>query len=112
MLGDNNIYAGQIIKYRITVLPFIRMYWETEIADVVELRSFTDIQKKGPYSRWSHKHIFTEVDGGIEMKDELEYAVPFGVLGRMVNFLFVAREVKSIFDYRYHLLNKYFIYTA
>lgn len=109
--GEGKMYEGQIIKYKITVLPFVRMYWETEIIEVIELKSFTDIQRKGPYAHWSHKHIFKEVEGGVEMTDELEYAVPFGLFGQLANFLFVRREVKSIFDYRFHALNKYFTKT-
>lgn len=106
--GDGHMYTGQIIQYKITVLPFVRMHWETEITEVIELRSFTDVQRKGPYSYWSHKHTFTKVEGGVEMTDELEYSIPFGLLGRLAHFLFVGREVKSIFDYRIHVLNKYF----
>jgi len=108
---DGEMHEGQIIQYKITVLPFMRMRWETEITEVVEQKSFTDIQRKGPYSYWSHKHIFTKVEGGIEMTDELEYALPLGILGRLMNFLFVGQEVKNIFDYRFHVLNKYFSKT-
>ena len=106
--GNGSMYAGQIIQYRITVLPFVRMRWETEITEVVELSVFTDVQRKGPYAYWSHKHLFTEVEGGVEMTDELEYAIPFGPVGRLAHFLFVGREVKSIFDYRSHVLERYF----
>jgi ligand-binding SRPBCC domain-containing protein len=105
---DRSMHEGQIIQYKITVLPFVRMRWKTEITEVVDLRSFTDVQRKGPYSYWSHKHIFMEVKGGIEMTDELEYAMPLGQVGRLAHFLFVGREVKSIFDYRFHVLEKYF----
>jgi len=106
------MHEGQIIQYKITVLPFIRMFWETEITEVNGLSSFTDVQRKGPYTHWSHKHIFRKVDGGVEMTDELEYALPFGPFGRLANSLFVGREVKSIFEYRFHVLNEYFSKTA
>ena len=102
------MHEGQIIQYRITVLPFVRTHWETEIKEVIKLRSFTDVQRKGPYSHWMHKHTFTKVEGGIEMTDELEYALPLGLVGRLANFLFISREVKSIFDYRFHVLTEYF----
>lgn len=102
------MHAGQIIQYKITVLPFVRMYWETEITEVVEYQSFTDIQRVGPYSYWSHKHTFQEVKGGIEMIDELEYSIPFGMFGRMANYLFVARQVKNIFNYRFQVLEGLF----
>jgi len=106
--GEGHVYEGQIIQYKITVLPFIRVRWETEITEVIERRSFTDIQRKGPYAHWSHKHIFTKVEGGVEMTDELEYAIPLGLLGRLANFLFVGREVKDIFNYRFHALKSIF----
>jgi hypothetical protein len=46
------------------------------------------------------------------MTDELEYAVSPGLLGSLANFLFVGREVKSIFDYRFQILNKRFNRTT
>jgi len=106
--GLGHMYEGQIIQYKITVLPLIRMRWETEITEVSELISFTDVQRKGPYSYWSHKHSFAKVENGVEMTDELEYALPFGLLGRLTHFLFVGREVKNIFEYRFLVLNQYF----
>src|SRR6188474_3209601 len=63
--GDGDLHEGQIIQYRITVLPLIRMLWETEITEVTPLSSFTDVQRKGPYAHWSHKHHFAEVQGGV-----------------------------------------------
>ena len=112
MSGGDKMHTGQIIQYKVTVLPFTRMYWETEIKEVLEHQSFIDIQRKGPYSYWSHKHSFIEVDGGVEMTDELEYAIPYGPLGRLANFLFVGREVRSIFEYRFNVLKDYFNKTS
>jgi ligand-binding SRPBCC domain-containing protein len=106
--GKEKMFEGQIIQYKITVLPLIRMFWETEITEVNELKSFTDKQRKGPYASWVHKHNFTEVDGGVEMTDELEYSIPFGFLGRLANYFFVEHEVKSIFEYRFNVLEKHF----
>jgi len=110
--GGRNLHEGQIIQYRITVLPLIRMNWETEITEVAELRSFTDVQRKGPYAHWSHKHIFTEVKAGVEMADELEYGLPLGPAGRLANVLFVGREINSIFNYRFHVLEEKFKKTS
>lgn len=102
------MHTGQIIKYKITVLPFVRVNWETEITQVLEYQSFIDVQRKGPYSYWVHKHSFTEVTGGVEMTDELEYGLPLGLIGRLANNLFVAREVRSIFEYRLNVLKEHF----
>jgi ligand-binding SRPBCC domain-containing protein len=48
------------------------------------------------------------VDGGVEMKDIVHYKVPLGILGDIVNALFVKHELKRIFDYRYQVLEQRF----
>jgi ligand-binding SRPBCC domain-containing protein len=106
--ADDKMHVGQIIRYKVTVLPFIRVQWKTEIRDVVAYHSFTDIQLQGPYKSWVHKHTFTEVEGGIEMEDRLEYALPFGVLGTIVDYLVVKQEVRRIFQYRFDILSSMF----
>lgn len=107
-ISGDKMHPGQIIKYKITVLPFVRMYWETEITEVNEYYSFTDVQREGPYSYWSHKHIFNDVKHGIEMVDELEYAIPLGLAGKLAHVVFVEREVKNIFKYRFQVLQELF----
>ena len=107
MQGDK-MFAGQIIRYKVTVLPFIRVGWTTEITEVENGVTFVDEQRKGPYRQWRHRHTFRQIDEGVEMTDVVEYAIPFGFLGRLANFLFVAREVKRIFAYRFQVVEKLF----
>lgn len=106
--GGDRVYAGQIIQYRIRLFPFVRVRWVTEITHVQEHRYFVDEQRFGPYALWHHQHHFREVPGGIEMTDEVCYAIPLGVLGRLVNQLFVRRELNAIFDYRRKILETIF----
>lgn len=107
MQGDK-MFAGQIIRYRVTVLPLVRVGWTTEITEVENGVTFVDEQRKGPYSLWRHRHTFRETAVGVEMTDVVEYAIPFGLMGRLANFLFVAREVKRIFAYRFEVVEKLF----
>ena len=108
MSGGDKMYAGQIIRYKVNVLPLVRMRWVTEITHVQEPDYFTDEQRFGPYALWHHKHYFKSVEGGVEMTDEVDYAIPLGFLGRLVHWLFVRQEVNGIFDYRYAVLENYF----
>jgi ligand-binding SRPBCC domain-containing protein len=48
-------------------------------------RGFTDQMQHGPFGRWRHIHRFEAVDGGMRMRDEIDYASPFGPLGRLVD---------------------------
>lgn len=111
MLSDSSgekMVAGQIIKYKVRILPMVTVGWTTEITEVNEPFHFIDTQLSGPYSQWHHKHTFREVRGGVEMTDEVSYSIPFGILGRLANSVFVNREVNRIFDYRFKVLSDLF----
>jgi len=106
--GGEKTYAGQIIRYHVNVLPGIKVHWVTEITQVQELNYFIDEQRFGPYALWHHQHHFKEVPGGVEMTDEVNYAIPLGWLGQLAHVLFVGREVNRIFDHRYQTLELFF----
>lgn len=108
MSGGEKAYAGQIIQYKVNVLPGIKVNWLTEITQVQKPHHFIDEQRFGPYSLWHHQHHFKEVNGGVEMTDEVSYAIPFGWLGQLAQWIFVGREVNRIFDHRFVVLEKYF----
>jgi ligand-binding SRPBCC domain-containing protein len=106
--NENKMYPGQIIRYKINVLPGITTRWMAEITHMQEPHYFVDEQRFGPYALWHHQHHFREVAGGVEMTDELNYAIPYGIFGTLANFIFVEQEVNAIFDHRYETLEKYF----
>jgi ligand-binding SRPBCC domain-containing protein len=90
---------GATISYALRVhgLP---LRWLTEIESWNPPSEFVDVQAKGPYKLWRHTHRFSEVNGGTLIVDIVNYALPFGTLGRLVHRLQVARDVSRIFDYR------------
>jgi ligand-binding SRPBCC domain-containing protein len=108
MSGGNNTYPGQIIIYKIKILGGLRVSWVTEITHVQEKNYFVDEQRFGPYALWHHQHHFKTTDEGLEMTDEVNYAIPFGFVGRLAHWLFVERQVNAIFDHRYKVLETYF----
>jgi len=105
---DTVIHTGQLISYRIRIMPLVWVNWLTEITAVKEGEYFTDDQRIGPYALWQHQHHFREVSGGVEMTDEVTYALPLGIAGRAVHRIFVRHELAAIFDYRRHVLEKKF----
>lgn len=98
--GSDEIYKGQLIKYKVSPFPFLRLTWVTEIVAVDKKRFFADDQKKGPFAMWYHQHLFSTVPGGVEMKDHVCYSIPFGKIGRRVGTSIVTQRVQNIFDYR------------
>ena len=98
------MYAGQIIEYYVKPLFGIPLYWMTEITHVVDKKYFIDEQRFGPYSMWHHQHHFKETPDGIEMTDIVHYKLPFGILGELAHSLFVKKQLKGIFDYRFKVV--------
>lgn len=90
---------GALIDYRIS-LHGIPMTWRTEITIWDPPFEFVDVQLKGPYKQWIHRHTFTETPNGTTLiEDEVRYRLPFEPFGDLARF-FVEREIKGIFDYR------------
>jgi ligand-binding SRPBCC domain-containing protein len=106
--AKSKVYEGMIITYKITPLFGVKMNWMTEITHVKDQQYFVDEQRFGPYALWHHEHHFTEIKGGVHMKDILNYAIPYSVIGRMANKLLVAKQIKHIFEYRTKAVNEMF----
>lgn len=107
--GDvDEMYTGQIITYRIGILPGIKQNWITEITAVEKNKMFIDEQRFGPYKFWHHKHFFREETNGVLVTDVVHYALPFGVFGSIAHRLFVKNRLNRIFDFRYDYLHEKF----
>ena len=105
---DQKMYAGMIISYKVTPLLKLPVKWLTEITHVKEKEFFVDEQRVGPYKIWHHEHIFKITKKGILMKDIVTYIPPYGLLGRLANYLFIKKRINEIFDYREKKIDKIF----
>jgi ligand-binding SRPBCC domain-containing protein len=92
--------VGALIDYRLRVhgLP---LRWTSRIENWEPGRSFVDRQLRGPYGLWHHRHTFAERGGGTVVRDEVDYAMPFGAVGDLAHPLFVRRDLERIFTYRH-----------
>lgn len=106
--GGDNMYAGQIIQYKINIFPFMKSSWLTEITHVNQPHYFVDEQRQGPYSMWHHQHRFEEIEGGVRVHDILSYRIPLGAIGRLLNKLFIHQEINRIFAHRKTVLTELF----
>lgn len=63
---------------------------------------FADWQESGPFAYWYHRHhILEDGHGGTLLKDEVEYAVPLGAIGRWLGGWLVRRKLEAMFAYRH-----------
>jgi len=64
-----------------------------------------DVALKSPFKYWKHQHVFTKQGDFCELKDIIEYKLPFGILGKLVN-PFLRNDITSMFDYRHEQTKK------
>ncbi|MGJ8697552.1 MAG: SRPBCC family protein [Verrucomicrobiaceae bacterium] len=107
-LPSEEMYEGEIITYKVMILPGVWIPWVTEIKSVTPMESFVDEQRAGPYRFWHHRHHFQEKDGGTLMTDLVHYSLGFWPLGEIPHRLFVKKKVESIFDFRRESIGKHF----
>ncbi len=103
--AGESMFAGQVITYRIQILPGIWKTWVTEITAVEDRSYFIDDQRSGPYALWHHLHRFEAVElpngnEAVKLFDRVTYALPFWPFGEIAHAVFVRKKLQSIFDYR------------
>jgi len=104
----DRMFPGMIICYRVKPLFGIPFIWITEITHVDAPDSFVDEQRFGPYRFWQHQHHFRQIPNGVEMTDVVNYALKFGMFGRLVHAVLVRNQLEKIFDFRKRILEKLF----
>lgn len=97
--AERELHAGSLIDYRLHVRG-VPMRWRSEITTWDPPHRFVDRQVRGPYALWQHQHDFAAEGNGTRITDEVQYALPFGLLGEIAHVLMVRRDVEQIFAYR------------
>jgi ligand-binding SRPBCC domain-containing protein len=104
--------VGTVIMTSFRLLPFLplRAQWIVRITEFEWNHHFADVQEKGPFKQWHHRHEFlAEARDGVSgtlVRDIIEYEVGFGPLGVLANWLFVAPQMRRTFAQRQQRLSK------
>jgi len=102
--------TGSVAYLSVRMIPFLpfRAPWVARIVEFEWNHHFADIQEKGPFKNWRHRHQFaSEVRDGVNgtlVGDILDYEVGFGPLGAIAQKLFVGRQMQQTFVHRQKIL--------
>lgn len=98
---DPDLRDGARVELQLGIGP-LRTRWIAVHRDVVPGRRFVDEQLAGPFRRWLHVHRFEETaDGGTRLIDEVDYALPFPPLGRVLAGEVARGELERTFRWRH-----------
>jgi ligand-binding SRPBCC domain-containing protein len=63
----------------------------SKIVEYERPRMFVDEMQRGAFARWRHTHRFVEKTGGTLMSDDVEFASPLGILGKIADAVLLKR---------------------
>lgn len=79
----------------------LRLRWRAEHRDYQPGRSFTDVQTRGPFARWEHRHSFEpDGDDACRLTDHVDYALPGGALGAALAGGALRQQLEHVFAFR------------
>lgn len=107
-LPSEELYEGEIIQYKVRAFPGIWLTWVSEIKALKEGESFVDDQRSGPFKFWFHRHSFVQQNGGVLVKDEINYSLGFGIFGEIVRHFVVKNQLAEMFKHRRVVLEEKF----
>ena len=60
----------------------------------------TDIQLKGAFKSFEHRHLFSQKDGIVTVIDQFDYTAPLGFLGKIADVLFLKNYMRKFLEIR------------
>jgi ligand-binding SRPBCC domain-containing protein len=83
--------------------------WITHTSRIDGWRPFTyfrDVMVHGSFLRFEHEHHFAVMDDGTRMRDEIRFAAPYGLLGRIIGRLLLRRHLITMLKRRNAFLKR------
>lgn len=90
---------GEVLNIKTTKFG-IPTIWSVEISLIKEPNMLVDTALKSPFKFWRHSHIFTKKGEVCELKDVVEYELPFGFIGNFFSS-FIENQLENMFEYRH-----------
>jgi ligand-binding SRPBCC domain-containing protein len=91
--------AGAVLDFRVRWLG-VPLRWRSYVREYDPPYRFVDVQVRGPWARWEHRHLFLEDGGGTWVEDRVTYRLPLGPLGRLAHGVLVERQLRALWAYR------------
>jgi ligand-binding SRPBCC domain-containing protein len=91
---------------RVVLETKVGLFWvtiEAEHVAYVENERFEDVMRRGPFAHWHHKHLFIAHGSQCILRDEIDYELPLGPLGRLFGARFAQHKLERMFAFRHEV---------
>jgi ligand-binding SRPBCC domain-containing protein len=104
---DVPLRLGSLVRLRVVMLGLLPQLWESEIVLCNRPHEFADEQRRGPFRRWHHRHLFRPTeDGGTELTDDVIYELPTALPFRLMGAEAMTRMMENLFARRQEITRK------
>jgi len=99
--GSEHLVSGNTVRLQVNISGF-SFLWESVLEDYKKNEYFSDRMIKGPFKSWHHLHLFQQTDHGTILTDQIDYDIPLGIFGSVVEKFLVRNIINKIFTIRYN----------
>lgn len=100
---DGSLKPDSTVVLKLKAGPF-SLRWVAQHTDYDPPSCFVDIQRRGPFAQWEHRHRFVgSGHEGCVLRDEVSYRLPFGAVGRLLGGWIARKELEAMFAYRHRV---------
>lgn len=102
------IGMGESVTWRAKHFGFYQTL-TSKITEYDKPNYFSDEMVKGAFTKFKHKHHFVELNDGNEtlMTDYFDYKSPFGILGKLVDKLFLKKYMAKLLIERNRIIKEF-----
>lgn len=100
------IQQGESVTWKARHL-FKTRFMTVKITEMKSPDYFEDIMEKGDFVSYTHKHYFKAVKNGTIMIDELEFVTPYGLIGSMLNRVYLTSYMQQLLEKRNETIREY-----
>jgi ligand-binding SRPBCC domain-containing protein len=83
--------------------------WDVQIIKLIPHSLMIDMQSgRGPFIFWRHEHHFIQENTSCLMIDKIEYSLPLGIIGRIIDRIIMRFFQQWVFSYRHSKMKSLF----
>jgi ligand-binding SRPBCC domain-containing protein len=102
-----NLRAGAKVIIETTVFGFFKQRLVAEHTKYNPPEMFEDTLIESPFKSWRHQHIVKSCADGAVLRDEIEFEMPFGFLGKLAAKIAVLPKLEKMFEYRHEVTRRW-----
>lgn len=102
LIRESGDGMGKIIEIQVTQYNIFPSHWIVRIEEFERPFRLTDLVLSGPMKYFKHTRTFSQPCASLtELKDHLEYEVPFGFIGQIADTISIKKMVEQMFEFRH-----------